>query len=147
MTIGSQSETSPTFATVSVAITAAQVADLMVTFIESGDPVTMGWCGGVFLETGGSSGVEPGGLWYSKPELYAADDWMIRVLEDEDETGDPEQCKAHLISRKEFLAGLAKLATSGDYSHHLNDIVRNEGDAATADIAMQFVLFGKEVYA
>ena len=45
--------------------------------------------------------------------------------------------------------GLTKLATAegGAYAHHFNNIIRDSGDAETADILMQFVCFGKEVYA
>ena len=147
MAIGQQDN--PTFATISVAVTASQIADQMVTFIESG--FSRFWCSGVFLETPGSYVLDQPGsqIWYANPELYAADDWMIRVVEDEEETGDPEDGKAHLISKKEFTEGLTKLATAdnGAYAHHLNDIIRDNGDAATADILMQFICFGKEVYA
>jgi len=149
MTIGSQTETSPTFATVPVAVTADQIANQMTTFIESG--LSRFWCSGCYLETPGSYVLDAPGsrIWYANAGLYAADDWMIRVMEDENETGDPEDGKAHLISKKEFTAGLIALATAenGAYAHHFNDIIKDEGDAATADILMQFVLFGKEVYA
>lgn len=147
-------EKSPTFAVIPLTVTAAQITNLMISFIESGDPVTRGWCEGVFLETPGTwerDTITRAGapIWYAQAGLWAADDWMIRVLEDEDETGDPDQCKAHLISKKEFIAGLTALATAenGAYSKHFNDIVSENDDAATADILMQFILFGKEVYA
>jgi len=149
MPIGSQTENPAAFAAIPLTVTAKQIANLMISFIESGDPVTRGWCEGVYLETSGSARIDRHNVWYGETALWAADDWMIRVLEDEDETGDPDQCKAHLISKKEFIAGLTALATAenGAYSKHFNDIISENDDAATADILMQFILFGKEVYA
>lgn len=146
MAISQQKTETTTFATIPVAVTAEQIADQMVTFIESG--LSRFWCSGVYLETPGSA-VMTDRLWYADKALYAADDWMIRVMEDEAETGDPEDGTPHLISKKEFTEGLTKLATAdnGAYAHHLNDIIRDNGDAGTADILMQFVCFGKEVYA
>lgn len=142
----SPQKTPTTFATIPVSVTAEQIADQMITFIESG--ISRFWCSGVFLETPGSA-VITDRLWYADKALYAADDWMIRVMEDEEETGDPEDGTAHLISKKEFTEGLTKLATveGGAYAHHFNDIIKDSGDAATADILMQMIVFGKEVYA
>lgn len=149
MPIGSQTETSQAFATIQVRqdVTAGQIADQMSTFIESG--ISRFWCSGAFLETGGSSGVTVENVkwWYAEAKLFAADDFMIRVLEDEDETGDPEDGKAHLISKKEMVAGLERLAADPEYAHHFRAVVDETGDANTADIMMQFILFGKEVYA
>lgn len=129
-------------------VTPETIANLMISFIESGDPVTNGWCGGVTLETPGSA-IITDHLWYADKALWAADDWMIRVLEDEDESGDPDQCKAHLISRAEFQKGLQLLAQhpTGGYGHHFRNIVTGDEDAGTADILMQMIVFGEETYA
>lgn len=130
------------------------IADLITTFIESGDPVTHGWVLSVRRE---SPEPRKQGIWYSLPEFFADPDFKIAVYEDIDEDGEVEEDddgnvtngKKHIIGKAEIIKGLTLLASGhkGAYAIHLSDILSDNHDAATADIFMQMVVFGKEVYA
>jgi hypothetical protein len=131
-------------------LTKERLADLFVSFIESG--FSNFWCGGVYLKShGGGSDYEnrtnPELPWYSDPLLFDDETLELEILEDEDETGDSETMKKHKVGLAEIKAGIEALAANKDYAHHLNDFVNEKDDADTADILLQFILFKKEVYA
>ena len=46
-----------------------------------------------------------------------------------------------------MIEGLQKLAKDRDYFRHLADMIGWNEDATTADIFMQFILFGEEKFA
>lgn len=121
-------------------ITGRRIADLMVSFIESGDPVTRSWCGAVRL-------IEPRVStrpWYDDAALWERD-FLVQIEEVEDErTG---KIKVHNFSRHHIERGLAALWADKRYAHHLGDVINESDDAGTADIFMQFCLFGEEKYA
>lgn len=139
---------------VPITIDPNMISDLMTTFIESGDPVTHGWVLSVRRE---SSEPRTQGIWYSLPEFFADPDFKIAVYEDTDEDGDVEEDddgnvtngKKHIIGKAEIIKGFTLLASghNGSYAHHFTDIIRDNIDAGTADIFMQMVVFGEEVYA
>jgi hypothetical protein len=143
-------------------VTPQMIADQMTTLMESGDPVTSarrgGWCYGVYWR---ERGVQPPAQltdpWYADASIYGDPETVIAVHEVADETkwdqdaDDKELLKTgalviHKVGLKEIQEGLQKLA-SGKYAHHFRDIVEENGDAATADIMWQFILFGEEKYA
>jgi hypothetical protein len=127
-------------------ITSQRIADLFITAIESGDPVTRGWCNGVFLKSPGDKAPDDPhkGPWYGNPRIYEDPDLKLKIVEIDDEA--KPTSKNHVIGLKEIQEGLQKLA-SGQYAHHFRDIVDENDDAATADIFLQFILFGEEKYA
>jgi hypothetical protein len=142
-------------------ITYRRIADLFVTAVESGDPVTTaskgGWCYGLYWQTKSAEPPDGNTPWYDQPALYERPDFQIEVWEVADENayrrgaGDEANIKSgalkvHAIRREQIAAGLQKLATS-KHAHHFADIVNENDDAATADIFLQFVCFGEERYA
>lgn len=126
--------------TVSLTVTSKQIADLMCSFVESGDPVTAGWVRTISLHKGSVKGLGPN--WYAEAAFYEQPGFIFQI-----ETLEDEKLTEHLIGACAFHAGLTKLAASPDYRYALIDLVNDNADASTADIVMQFVVFGKEVFA
>lgn len=133
---------------VSLTIPDERIADLMITAIESGDPVTTasrgGWCSGLYWHSKDADPPEGDGKtpWYADPAIWAGD-FLIQVIEVDDETTGHET--AHLITRTKMEHGLAVMAVK--FGQHFGDITGDNIDAATADIFLQCILFGEEKYA
>jgi hypothetical protein len=126
---------------VTLSIPAQRIADLMCSAIESGDPVTHGWCDGIYYRTVQTN--PPDGNWYvDHPEFYESADFQIEVVELDDETGHKT---SHLITRTNLLHGLKVMAEH--FPQHFVDFISENDDAATADIFLQCVVFGEEKYA
>lgn len=131
--------------TVEFDIPAQTIADTMCTAIESGDPVTTakrgGWCSGIYYKTKDTE-PPPGNWYYDNPTFYEADDFQIQIVEyhEDDDTETP-----HTIDAKKLRDGIAKMATI--FPKHFNDMVAENGDAATADLFLQAIVFGEEKYA
>lgn len=141
MVIGHRDPAQPGFPqTVALTVSSKQIADLMTSFVESGDPVTRGWVQSISLHKGYAAGYGP--TWYGEPGFYEQPGFIfcITTLEDEKPT-------EHLIGACAFHAGFTKLAASPQYLYALTDLIHDVADASTADIIMQFVVFGKEVFA
>lgn len=137
-----------------IEVTPRQFADLMITFIESGDPVTNGWCQGVYVHAAGPNThtlIESNKRhrpWYDMEEVFADPTLKLRVTEINDDGGEEGTADIdHFVSFSDIGSGLEKLARAKSYSHHLADLLADHGDAATADIVMQFIVFGEEKYA
>jgi hypothetical protein len=120
-----------------------QLAELMITAIESGDPVTTavrgGWCSAINWH---GPGPRPRGNWYAEPKTYEGD-FVLEVIEVDDETTGHET--KHLITMPKIEKGLAAMAKK--YPHVFADIINDNMDAATADLFLQCVVFGEEKYA
>lgn len=139
-------------------IPADRIANLMISAIESGDPVTTaskgGWCWGIYYYTIND---EPpaDGIWYAEPAFWEKD-FQIQIVEvaDEDiydrgldmEGNIKSGClKVHTIRRKHFKEGLEKMAKV--FPHQFGQVVRDDTDAPCADALLQSILFGDEKYA
>lgn len=137
---------------IEIEVSAERIANLMISAIESGDPVTTarkgGWCDGILLESHDQARIERDskGPWYAEPKLYTEPNLKLIVIEITDESKPDGEPKNHFVGLREIGDGLTKLA-SGKYAHHFGDILSENSDAATADIFLQFVLFGEEKYA
>jgi hypothetical protein len=129
--------------TIQLAVTSQQIADLMTSFMESGDPVTMGWVRSVDAHVTDNKG-SFGRLWYAEPTFYEQPGFIFKITAE-----DPvnQAAKEHLIGACAFHAGFTKMAADPGYRYALLALVDDVADAATADIVMQFVVFGKEVFA
>lgn len=132
---------------IGISISYQRIADLMATFFESNDPVSASWY------RGASVPIELRKLarktqmpWYADPATWAEPDLVITLKVDKpthDDTG------VRYIRLRDLQRGFAALATvqDGAYVHHFADIMADNVDAGTADIFMQMVCFGEEVYA
>jgi hypothetical protein len=126
-------------------VTPQQLADQFVTVIESG---FSDWLVGVKLESAGDVAWDnpaDRGPWYSNPRRYEDPDLRLRITVEDDDAG--SATTDHFITQKEIADGLQKLAADKGYCHHFADIVAETGDAITADVMLQFIVFGEEVFA
>jgi hypothetical protein len=118
-------------------------ADLLCSFVEGNDPVSQ-WCTDVALKS--SVGATPGidRHWYAEGKTFEGT-FVFQVTELVDERSG--ELKEHLISQDDVLKGFEKIAANEDYAHHFGNLLSDNEDAATADIIMQFIVFGEEKYA
>lgn len=116
-----------------VEITPQMLADQMVTFMESpyGE-----WCSGV-KKADKWNGPAP---WYAEGGYF--NDTFNILLTCEDPNGGPDQVKA--LTEADFQKGLSLMAQNA--RTHFTDIINESGDAITADIMMQFIVYEEEVY-
>lgn len=131
---------------VKLEIPASAIANLMISAIESGDPVTNaskgGWCDGIYYRTKKAKPPK-GELWYAKAAFYETKDFQIEVVEvDDEETG---HTTGHIITRANLLAGLKTMATK--FPDRFAQIIEDNTDAPCADVFLQCVVFGEEKYA
>ena len=54
--------------------------------------------------------------------------------------------KQHNLTTGKLLSGLYKLSQSKEYFHPFRDIIQEEDDGTTADVLLQFCLFGDVIY-
>lgn len=125
-----------------------RIVNLMITAIESGDPVTFaskgGWCDGIYWHSRRATplmaGTDP---WYARPLVYDAKDFQIEVVEVDDETTGHKT--GHIVRRENILAGLKTMAEK--FPNYFAQILEDNIDAPCADIFLQSVCFGEERYA
>lgn len=123
------------------------IANLMISFVESGDPVTRSWCSSVratedSLRRWRALPRSAHEIWYSEASFWSRPNWQITLVTEKG-TEDEE---LRVLGLRNFEAALVLLA-DGKYRHHFADIVSQNTDAATADIFMQMAVFGEEKYA
>jgi hypothetical protein len=148
-------------------VPAEQIASMMVSAIESGDPVTSamkgGWCWGIYYtDRHAVPPPTPGRNWYEVEELYESPNFQIEVVEVADEdafrwdkTRDIDvtrennlksgALKSHIVRRADLERGLAVMAKT--FPHIFAQVLQDNTDAPCADIFLQSVLFGEEKYA
>jgi hypothetical protein len=119
-----------------------RIADMFVGAIEGGSNY---WCSGVYLVSPGDVAPDDKheGPWYDNPRRYEDPDLKIKVVEDEESVAGAGT--DHIIGLVEIAKGLAVMAEK--YPAHFADIVNETDDAATADLFLQCVALGEEVYA
>lgn len=143
---------------ISLEISAEQIANMMISAIESGDPVTTaskgGWCWGIYWHTR-EAVPRTDGLWYAKPAFWRGN-FKIQIVEvvdenlydrnlDEDGNIASGALKVHTVRRRHFIDGLTVMAKK--FPHLFAHILNDDSDAPCADIFLQCTLFGEEKYA
>jgi hypothetical protein len=132
-----------------VPISYQRLADLMSTFFESGDPVTSAWFRGAKFHPGDRDKLSRKTPLCEQPEFWQGD-FSIHL---QCEKPVPEDSGERVLTIVDLQRGLFLLATQGDgtrenvYAHHFCDILQDNIDASTADIFMQMVVYGTEVFA
>lgn len=120
-----------------------RIINMMISAIDSGDPVTSahkgGWCSGIgyvgkFKETGEN--------WYADPAFYARR-FKLEIIEVDDETTGHET--KHHVMRSDMIRGLGVMARK--FPHIFSQVLEDNTDAPCADIFLQCILFGEEKYA
>ncbi len=134
---------------ITVRISEATIANLMVSAIESGDPVTTaskgGWCNSINttkLQEERFHNSEKRIAWYANPDFYRNFCMKILVGEYDEDTG---KTKEHTIRLVDVIRGLEVLARK--FPEAFKSILADETDATDADIFLQCVIFGEEKYA
>lgn len=142
---------------IDIEIPADRIANMMISAMESGDPVTTaskgGWCWGIYYQT--IDDEPPAGIWYAEAAFWEKD-FQIQIVEVEDENiydrgldmeGNIKSgcLKVHTIQQPHFKKGLEIMAHK--FPHQFGQIVADDTDAPCADAFLQSVLFGDEKYA
>jgi len=127
---------------ITLEIPTERIANMMISAMESGDPVTTaargGWCNGINLLRGG----EAHDCWYADPKMYQRQ-FQLEVIEVDDETTGHET--SHKIGPADMRRGLQVMAQK--YPHCFGQVMEDNTDAPCADIFLQCILFGEEKYA
>jgi len=128
---------------IEINIPADRIANMMISFIESGDPVTCAQKGGWCVSVGNKSRKTfKGDWWYAAPEYFVGS-FKFEVIELDDETTGHET--KHMVRRADMVRGLTVMAQK--FPHIFKQVLQDNTDAPCADILMQCVLFGEEKYA
>lgn len=80
------------------------------------------------------------GYWARPVKIENLDKDNSVVLDMEDDE------KELTLSKTDVISGLYKLSQSKEYFHHFRDIVTEDDDGTTADVLLQFCLFGEVKY-
>lgn len=125
---------------IEIEVPSSTIANMMVSAVESGDPVTSahkgGWCSGIALQKGPTAG-----LWYANESLYEGA-FVLQVFEYHEETDTKTK---HAVTPQKMAAGLAVMAKV--FPDQFAQVMRDDTDAPCADAFLQSILFGKEKYA
>lgn len=127
---------------VSIELSSKKIADLMVTVIE-GNNMVAAWCTGIHLLSENPDNTE---IWYANPKVYDKS-FTIEVDELLDESKEPkgDNIASHVVGSADFAKGLAlMLEKSPD---HFGDFICENYDIVTADVFLQYVVFGEVKYA
>lgn len=139
---------------IKIDVQASTIANMFVSFIESGDPVTHGWCRGVYyhskkakppkvLTIKGEDVAVGDRNWYEFEGIYDDPSLMLEVHEYDEETG--KIVKLHQVLRRHLIKGLVIMAKK--FPRQFSQIIGDNTDAPCADLFVQCVLFGEEKYA
>lgn len=128
---------------VRVTVPCTTIANLMCSFVESGDPVTRGWCGGIFHRDEDAE-PPPGAWYYENPVMYELADLALKVVET---GGDDDEDKhvVHHVDVRRMRKGFRILAEK--FPSRFGQVLTGDTDREIADLWMQCVLFGEERYA
>lgn len=144
---------------ITLEIPSDRIANMMISAIESGDPVTNaskgGWCMGIYYKTMDADPPNGDTVWYAVPAFWASN-FQVQILEVADEdiydrhldvAGNiaSGSLKLHTIRRRHFRDGLTVMAQK--FPHQFGQIMKDDTDALCADIFLQCVLFGDEKFA
>lgn len=120
-------------------VTPQRIADMFTGAVEGGSGY---WCSGIYLKSPGD--VAPGDefrdeVWYANPHRYEDPDLKIELFE-----FDSEADKKHIVTLDNIKRGLALMAEKSP--HQFANLVGETDDATTADVFLQYVVFGEVVY-
>lgn len=124
-------------------IPSAVMANMMISAMESGDPVTTaargGWCDSINNK---SRKKFTGVWWYADPKYYEGQ-FSFEVVEVDDEATGHKT--THVVTAERMARGLAVMAEK--FPHFFGYVVSDNTDAPCADAFLQSIVFGKEKYA
>jgi hypothetical protein len=138
---------------VTVEVKSETLANLFVSAIESGDPVTTarkgGWCNGINttdklanefrVRELGKSARFP---WYANPKFFDHPGLSIEIIEVDDESTGHET--KHTLKKLDIVRGLQAMAK--ECPSQFGMVLEGETDAPCADCFLQCVVFGELKY-
>lgn len=123
-----------------------RIADMVTTAIESkvGDWFHQVRVSGALR----SFGLKHNIVWYAAPQLYAHPGFRILVHVDNPVNDGNGETIMKQLTMEDFQRALILMATAkeGAYARHFADFLGNNEDALTADLFMQFAVYGEEIY-
>lgn len=133
---------------ITIEIPAQKIADLMVTAVE-GNYMVRAWCNGIFLISPKSyeKSVVIGDTrpWYSKAEVYEKSfELSVEEIIDESKHIAPDNIKKYKIGSVNFAEGFKLMAVNSPKA--FADFMNDNYDIFTADIFLQYVVFGEVIY-
>jgi hypothetical protein len=144
---------------IKVEVTNEQIANLLVSAFEGGSnhwyeivskrkPTKMVTYCGVSAAQAMSSTTLGCSLIATGPTIFAHVDYpmnpggSVTVVQHIEDEGPGRR----VLNRKRLEEGLQELAASKEYRHHFVDILRDDTDATTGDVYLQFCLYGEVLY-
>jgi hypothetical protein len=128
---------------ITINVSSEIIANMMISAMESGDPVTTaargGWCAEINNKSCKSF---KGDWWYADPKYFEGE-FKFNVVEVDDETTGHQT--THTVRPGDMARGLAVMAQK--YGHLFAHVLNDDTDAPCADIFLQCILFGEEKYA
>ena len=123
---------------ITLEVSGRKIADQMVAAIEGGSAY---WCRSIRLKQK-APGISLRDCWYDTPELYDDRHTQIEVVEHEPSKEGRDG--RHRFGKAQVAKGLRIMAEK--YPQQFGYLIGEEGDADTADIFLQCVVFGEVVY-
>jgi hypothetical protein len=111
-----------------------RIADLMITALEGGSNY---WLLAARLDHPEDKTLLSEKPWYASPELY--DNTALKIVFTEQ-----EDAKEHLVTSVEIANGTQLMAEQSP--GHFADFIAENDDATTAEVWLQYVIFGEIVY-
>ena len=127
---------------IEIDIPAERIANLMISAMESGDPVTTAARGGWCQEIRRTSRKPFTGTWWYADPKYFEGQFSFKVGEFDE---DNDSVSWHRVNRQRVADGLRTMAR--DFPHLFAQIIEDNTDAPCADIFLQCIVFGEEKYA
>lgn len=128
---------------IKIDVPSERIANMMISFIESGDPVTCARKGGWCVSVANKSRKAIKGDWWYADSKYFTGSFKFEVIELDDETTGHET--KHTVGHDDIVRGLTVMAKK--FPNQFGQIMRDDTDAPCADIFMQCILFGEEKFA
>jgi hypothetical protein len=123
---------------ITIAVPTQRLADMMIGALEGGSNY---WLVGCRLESPSKTGLSDT-PWYASPELY--ENPALKIVFTYSEDDDDSEHTEKAVTLEEIILGTQ--AMSAKAPQHFADIMSEHDDATTADVWLQYVLFGEIVY-
>ncbi len=85
--------------------------------------------------------IDPEGFWHLSVPLTPGCELELDASENDD-----DKFKTYVLNREKILEGLVLFAESNTYRHHWRDFIAENDDAITADVFLQFCIFGEVIF-
>ena len=124
-----------------------RIADMISTALDT--PVGDWLCKATVAPIENCDGIDKKLPRYGQGAYWSKIDASLRVVVDNPVNDGQGDTLVKTLRMEQFQHALILMATKDDgaYSHHFADFLRSNEDALTADLFMQFAVYGEEVFA